>query len=161
MNNLVNKIASQRDALSPAIQDLVARVGQVGLHKIAAQMRGKESLELRDVITELATKLAYQHLKQQKVAAGLASLKNLEASGSVKLSQMFQLGKQGVTSLVPKAGRAAEELAGTLGRPRQLSTAGIWPQGLPQNVSKDTLRGATRPEYPAIHRLSDLVPVQG
>jgi len=79
---LYNKTAQ----LNPAVLDIINRTRVVGLHKVAAHITNRDEFTLRDAIQELGTKLAYEHLKNQKIASGLGSLRELQGAGIVKLS---------------------------------------------------------------------------
>lgn len=94
---IMDKLGSR--GLSPAMQDVVLRAKSAGLHKIAATMRGQEEFTFRNAILELSTKLAYDHLKQQKIASGMCSLRALEASGAIKLSSMARMPQPGQNAM--------------------------------------------------------------
>lgn len=66
----------------PAIRELIARHN--GLHKSAGAVLGVEGeLDLRAVVTAIGTKLAYAHLRQQRIESGLASLRLLKTGSEV------------------------------------------------------------------------------
>lgn len=102
INGLTDKLAANYDKLPAAVLDIVNRTRTVGLHKIAAQLRNKKDFGLEDVVKELGTKLAYEYLKQQKIASGLKSLRDLHTDGTVKLSGLLRLGP-GAKELIPAA----------------------------------------------------------
>jgi len=114
MENIITKLGSQT-SLSPAMLNVVQGVRQVGLHKIAAQMRGQDAFGLEHAVFELGTKLAYNYLKQQKIASGIRSLKTLEAQGDIKLAAGFgQMARQGQELFDPamyqQMARAADDV---------------------------------------------------
>lgn len=109
---IMEKLGSQ--SLSPAMQTVMLRAKSAGLHKIAANMRGVDNFTFRDAVLELSTKLAYDHLKRQKIASGMRALRALEASGDIKLAALKR------AAFFPAAGAAAtagyKGLKGTLGK---------------------------------------------
>jgi len=87
--------------LNPAILDIVNRTRVVGLHKVAAHITERDEFTLRDAVQELGTKLAYDYLKNQKIASGLGSLRELHNADIVKFA-MFRHVPGGVENLLRK-----------------------------------------------------------
>lgn len=132
MDDIINKLASH--PLSPAMQDVMQRVRQVGLHKIAAAQYGYDDFTLAHAVLELGTKLAYQHLKQQKIATGMRALQSLEADNTVKLSNVFRL--KDMKSMMPKAEQAAPALrpGAMFGSGQQATVGGNLSRTVPVDV---------------------------
>ena len=85
-DQITTTLYSKTAQLNPAILDIINRTRVVGLHKVAAHISNRPEFTLRDAVQELGTKLAYEHLKNQKIASGLGSLRELQGAGIVKLS---------------------------------------------------------------------------
>ncbi len=118
INDITQKLASNYAALSPTVQDVVNRVRTVGLHKVAAQLRNKQDFGLEDAISELSVKLAYEFLKQQKIASGLNSLRDLHKNNTVKLSGLLRIGPhtaEDVTHLATKMRPPKPPMPGSFG----------------------------------------------
>ena len=115
MNYINDKLGEHLHELSPAMQDVMQRVRQTGLHKVAAQLRGVPEFTLHTGMQELAFKLAYTHLRNQKIASGIRSLTDLEAAGVIKsanivtegLSKGLSKGKGAIKSLLGKGSAGA------------------------------------------------------
>lgn len=151
--NLTDKLAANYDRLPASVIDIVSRTRTVGLHKVAAQLRNKKDFGLEDVVRELGTKLAYGYLKQQKIASGLASLRDLHADNTVKLSGLLRLGPGIAKELIPAAKGAVKPtaLGTTFGAAKRVEgpLTSATPAGM--GFPKKTLRGVTRPsELPAM-----------
>lgn len=69
----LNKIAH-----NPVIQDVLQRIREAGLHKVASHMYGLEQVDLRSVVTKLGQDLMYHQLKHRKIAEGLRDLARSE-----------------------------------------------------------------------------------
>jgi hypothetical protein len=156
ITKITEKLATQ-PGLSPHILDIVGRVRTVGLHKIAAQLRNKETFGLDDALKELGTKLSYDYLKQQKIASGLRSLSALHADGTVKIGQMFRLTGGGIQKLMPTLDKATQakmpsSFGGTAGKAAQGTFEAAQPGTL--GFAKKTMRGTAVPgELPAMRPL--------
>jgi hypothetical protein len=85
---LLNTLVTKQAQFSPSVLDIVARTRALGLHKVAAHTHNCAEYGLPEVIKELGTKLAYAHLKQQKIASGLTSLRDLHADNTIKLADI-------------------------------------------------------------------------
>lgn len=99
---LLNQLTTKRAQLNPHVLDIVLRTRQLGLHKVAAHTNNCAEYGLAEVIRDLGTKLAYAHLKQQKIASGLGSLRELQLANIIKLSNQQTL--QAIRNL-PSLGR--------------------------------------------------------
>lgn len=114
-DQLITELTAKHAQLSPAVHRVIAGTRQLGLHKVAAFSSNAAEYNLQNVIYELGTKLAYDHLKRQKIASGLRSLNDLEQDNVIKLANvgLFQRGVKktlenqhgalhGVLNLTPK-----------------------------------------------------------
>ncbi len=68
----------EKVAHNPVIQDVLQRVREAGLHKVASQMYNLEQIDLKSVITKLGQDLVYHQLKHKKIAEGLRDLQRSE-----------------------------------------------------------------------------------
>lgn len=114
---LLNTLTAKTAQLSPSVLDIVNRTRTLGLHKVAAHTHNCVEYGLQDVIRELGTKLAYAHLKHQKIASGLESLRELHQDQTVKLS-LFRHSGTAVSSLLTAAKQAPLPLKGNLSAAR-------------------------------------------
>jgi hypothetical protein len=111
-DQLQKKLAETQLELNPAMQDVMQRVREVGLHKIATTLYDLDELSLPKIAQHLGTRLLLEHHKQEKIASGLNALRTLEASGDVKLASLLQIGKNTAKNLVPKAGKKVKKPSG-------------------------------------------------
>jgi len=84
-DNIMAKLASDQINVSPAMRDIMQRVRQAGLHKVAAQINGVPEFTLRTAASELGFQLLKSHLKHTKIAAGLRAYDALVEVGEVPL----------------------------------------------------------------------------
>lgn len=151
-DQLTTTLYSKTAQLSPAVLDIINRTRVVGLHKVAAHITNRDEFTLRDAIQELGTKLAYEHLKNQKIASGLGSLRELHNADIVKLSSLGRMIGKGTTetwqNLMPRAMRKSPP--GAPAMPHLLPGGGtaspfpssVTPAGRPSINPKQTMRGA-------------------
>lgn len=85
--NLMAKLASQQLQLPPAMQDVMQRVREVGLHKVAAQMHGMPEFGVRQAAELIGSSLVRAHLRQTKIAAGLRAYDALVEVGELPLAR--------------------------------------------------------------------------
>jgi len=86
-DQLLQKLGSTQLNLSPSINDLMLRVRQVGLHKVAAQMHGVPEFTFKAAAQILGTQLMHHHLKFSKIASGIRALQALDQSGEITLEK--------------------------------------------------------------------------
>lgn len=144
--------------LSPAMQDVMLRAKSAGLHKIAAKMRGQEAFTYRDAVLELTTKLAYDYLKQQKIASGMQALKALEASKAIKLSSIARMPLPGKNA-INLVDEAAKKAKGSAPMPATFGGGGGGVSGgaataapMTQQAKKTTMRGSNTLQMPSMFR---------
>jgi hypothetical protein len=135
-DQLTTTLYSKTAQLNPAVLDIINRTRVVGLHKVAAHITNRDEFTLRDAIQELGTKLAYEHLKNQKIASGLGSLRELHNADIVKLSNLGRMFGKGTAetwqNLMPRAMRKPAPGASVM--PPHLSGGGtVGP--LPKNTA--------------------------
>ncbi len=83
---LMTKIASEQIHLGPSLRDVMQRVRETGLHKVAAQMHGVPELDIKTAASILGNRLLLAHLRQTKIAAGLRAYDALVEAGDVPLA---------------------------------------------------------------------------
>lgn len=74
-------------SMSPAMRDVMQRVREVGLHKVAAQIHNQPEFTLKVAAQVLGTELMRQHYKFSKVAAGIRALQALDQTGEITLEK--------------------------------------------------------------------------
>jgi len=70
---IMHKLSSAELTLSPQMQDVIQRVRETGLHKVAAPLYGVDEVTLKTAVQQLSTAWLAQHYKYQKIASGLDS----------------------------------------------------------------------------------------
>lgn len=110
---------------SHVVRSVVGRVRAAGVYKVAAAVAGIERVELPVIAEAIGTKLAAQHLRQQRIRMGIASLEALAAGEQFKqanfLSSLLKRAPKGVAD---DAAGHLTHLVNTPGGPA-LSTKGI------------------------------------
>lgn len=76
MKNL-EKLAQTKVAENHVLMDILKKVQSEGLHKVAAKMHNMPEVTLNAAVYSLATKLAFLHMKNRRVNAGLEALSKL------------------------------------------------------------------------------------
>ena len=76
-------------AESAVIQDVLQRVRQAGLHKVAAAMHNVDNFNVRVATEILGQRLVMNHARFSKTAAGLRALADLEASEVAKIAKVL------------------------------------------------------------------------
>lgn len=149
INDITEKLAANYNQLSPSVLSVVSRARTVGLHKIAAQLRNKKDFGLEDAVRELSTKLAYEYLKQQKIASGLSSLRDLHTDDTVKLSGLLRIGggvAEDITKTLATKARPSVPLVGAFGKNKVVEGA--------MTATRPSRMGFPKPtEAPGINRL--------
>lgn len=84
---LLEKLGSTQLNMSPAVRDVMQRVREVGLHKVAAHLHGVPEFNIQVAAQVLGTKLASHHLRFSKVAAGIRALHALDQAGEITLEK--------------------------------------------------------------------------
>lgn len=84
---LLEKLGNVQLNMSPALTDLMQRVREVGLHKIAARMHNIPEFNIKAAAQLLGTKLVHQHFKYSKIASGIRALQALDQSGEITLEK--------------------------------------------------------------------------
>jgi len=70
---LMHKLGSSELTFSPQMQDVMQRVREAGLHKVAAPLYDLPGVTLKTAVHSLGISLLQQHYKYQKIASGLES----------------------------------------------------------------------------------------
>ena len=142
-DQITTTLYSKTAQLNPAILDIINRTRVVGLHKVAAHISNRTEFTLRDAVQELGTKLAYEHLKNQKIASGLGSLRELQGAGIVKLSTSIGRMHNGAWQDMLTAAKRRTPAPGASVMPSHLSGGGkVGP--LPVNAAHAAPAGAER-----------------
>lgn len=84
--NLMAKLASNEITFGPQLRDVMQRVRETGLHKVAAQMHGVPTFDIKTAASVLGFQLLQTHLKHVKIAAGLRAYDALVEVGEVPLA---------------------------------------------------------------------------
>lgn len=74
----MNDDALQKVALNPAIRDVMQRVREAGLHKVARHLYNVEEVNLKTSLEKLGHDLFYNHLRHQKIRKGLEAYAKIE-----------------------------------------------------------------------------------
>jgi hypothetical protein len=77
-DKLMEKVSSAELHMSPALQDVMARVRTVGLHKAAAAVNGMPEITVKTAAQRLGARLVERHRRYEKIASGLQSLVFIE-----------------------------------------------------------------------------------
>lgn len=158
-SQLLEKVGSSQLTLSPPLQDLMQRVRENGLHKVAAPLNAMPEFTFKNVITKLGEQMCLSQLKHQKIATGLRDLSRLAKQGSIAAMptlanpntqrKVLELAKQQVAK-APQLG------PGQIGKGRIATFdelfKGVGGQG-PKVNPKQTPRGQPIGELPAIRPL--------
>ena len=86
---IMHKLSSAELTLSPQMQDVIQRVRETGLHKVAAPLYGIDELTLKTAVQQLSTSLLAQHYKYQKIASGLESYAVVNGEKTAGLPEML------------------------------------------------------------------------
>lgn len=70
---LMQKLGSSELTFSPQMQDVMQRVRETGLHKVAAPLYDLPDMTLKTAVHSLGISMLQQHYKYQKIASGLES----------------------------------------------------------------------------------------
>lgn len=81
---LMAKLASQDFKLNPNLQDVMQRVREVGLHKVAAQMHNVPEFNIRVAVENLGMQLCLGELRREKIASGLQAYNALVEVGEIR-----------------------------------------------------------------------------
>lgn len=68
---LMHKIAEADLPVNAHIMNIINKVRETGLHKVAGDLQGIEDFNIRTAAEHLASKMLYTHYKYQKIAQGL------------------------------------------------------------------------------------------
>lgn len=161
--NMIMKVANTRMGLSPAMRDVVNRVKSAGLHKVASSFYGRE-LSMPIAAGTLGTKLVKHRYNFDKIASGIAALKELEAAGDVSLrknASMFNL--KTMKKVIPEAaeGAAKKEMPATVGGKAVKDHGDIFAnvaqqEEIPEHLARKGLGKTTvRGELPAVKPLEE------
>lgn len=85
---LLVKLGNAQLPMGPALQDLMQRVREVGLHKIAAHTHKVPEFTFKTAALHIGTELVRQHLKFSKVASGISALRTLNQNGGISLEKV-------------------------------------------------------------------------
>jgi hypothetical protein len=83
---LMTKLSSEKIHLGPNLQDVMQRVREVGLHKVAAKLHDVPELDIKTAANILGARLLEAHLRQTKIAAGLRAYDALLEVGALPLA---------------------------------------------------------------------------
>jgi len=86
-DQLLEKLGNAQVNLSPAMNDLMQRVREVGLHKVAAHTHGVSRFTIKTAAWYIGKELTRQHLKYSKIASGIRALQALDQSGEITLEK--------------------------------------------------------------------------
>lgn len=127
---------------NPAFKQIVQKVRENGLHKVAEHLYGEE-ITIKLAVQNIATQWIYNERKYQKIASGLAALNNVETLQ--KKGQMFRMMAGGVKRALPEAGKAIEATMPETLQAARKGISGLPASGLKQPIGKTTFRGIETP----------------
>jgi hypothetical protein len=85
---LLEKLGNAQVNLNPAMHDLMQRVREVGLHKVAAHTHRVSKFTLKTAAWYIGKELTRQHMKFSKIASGIRALQALDQSGEISLEKI-------------------------------------------------------------------------
>lgn len=89
---------------SAPLRDVVQRVREVGLHKVAADLHGVPEFNIKTAVAVLGQRLLLNQARYEKIASGIRALNALDEGGDVKLAEFKPLKELKVeTPDIPKA----------------------------------------------------------
>ena len=127
--HLLEKLASTQLNVSPAVADLMQRIRETGLHKVAAHMHNVPEFTFKTATQILGTQLIHQHLKFSKIASGIRALQALDQSGEITLEKTAgpppipAAALKGLRSAGAEAGGAARGAARAAAKPPPIPAA--------------------------------------
>ena len=93
---------------SQAVRDVIARMGNQGLHKTAGAVAlGVDEVTLENAVLAICTKIAAQVLKEQRIASGLASLDKTAANPFTAVANRIRGSAKTVPHMAPPPAAAA------------------------------------------------------
>lgn len=140
-DDIFEKLSNQQLNFNPSLKDVMQRVREVGLHKVAAQIHGTKEFGFKEAAQALGTRLVEHHLKYAKVNEGIKALNRLAENGDVDLSKSAGMMSNVMSKLKPAAKGADDPFMAAAGK----ETAGFAGEGAARQA---------RPEFQAAQELS-------